>query len=297
MRHPNEIKKRIEPFLGDDDPIFGKHYPLGAEVFFDANKIAEYRIKASIDRGNKAGDLTIFYGCGSSLIELWDQIWYVDIPKDLIQELARKGEAKNIGQEKQNTFGDFYKRSYFVEWPALNRLKKTLLPEIDLLIDLQDIDTPSFISGEYFRLALNEISHSPFRLRPWFYPGPWGGKFMQGHMGLDPNQPNFAWSFEMIVPENGIIIEKEKKRLEFSFDFLMFQENKNILGKNAAKQFKYEWPIRLDYLDTIDGGNLSTQVHPRPNYIRENFGETYTQDETYYIVASKPGANVYLRFN
>ena len=117
---------------------------------------------------------------------------------------------------------------------------------------------------------------------------------MQGHMGLDPNQPNFAWSFEMIVPENGIIVEKNKKRLEFSFDFIMYQENKNVLGKNAAKQFKYEWPIRLDYLDTIDGGNLSTQVHPRPNYIRENFGETYTQDETYYIVASKPGANVYL---
>ncbi len=117
---------------------------------------------------------------------------------------------------------------------------------------------------------------------------------MQGHMGLDPSQPNFAWSFEMIVPENGIILEKEKKRLEFSFDFLMYQENKKVLGKKLAKQFKYEWPIRLDYLDTIDGGNLSTQVHPRPNYIREMFGETYTQDETYYIVASKPDAHVYL---
>lgn len=49
----------------------------------------------------------------------------------------------------------------------------------------------------------------------------------------------------------------------------MFQENRRVLGENAAVQFKYEWPIRFDYLDTIDGGNLSTQVHPRPDYIRK----------------------------
>ncbi|MEO8399361.1 MAG: class I mannose-6-phosphate isomerase, partial [Ignavibacteriaceae bacterium] len=199
-----------------------------------------------------------------------------------------------IGEDDFFSFSEFYKRSYFVEWPALNRFKKMLLPEIDLFVDFQNLNNPSSIGGKDFRAALKELSHSPFRLRPWFYPGPWGGKFMQGHMGLDPSQPNFAWSFEMIVPENGIILEKDKKKLEFSFDFLMYQENKNVLGKNAAKQFKYEWPIRLDYLDTIDGGNLSTQVHPRPNYIRENFGETFTQDETYYIVAVKPDAQVYI---
>ena len=176
----SEIRKRIEQFLGGDDPIFGKHYPLGPEVFFDAKKLAEYRIKSSVARGDKIGNLTIIYGCGSSLIELWEQLWYIDIPKDLVQELARKGDAKNIGDESPSTFGDFYKRSYFVEWPALNRLKKQLLPNIDLLIDIQDIEKPTFISGDEFRLTLNDLAHSPFRLRPWFYPGPWGGNLCRG---------------------------------------------------------------------------------------------------------------------
>jgi len=289
-----EIYDRIEKFLGGNDPIFGKHYPLGPEYLFDADKISEFRITSSIRRGTKSNKLTIIYGTGASLIEQFDKLWYIDVPKDYIQEYARRGELTNLGSTETASFGSFYKRSYFVEWPALNRLKKQVVPSLDLFIDLQNPEEPTAINGDDFRNALKEISETPFRLRPWFFPGPWGGKFMQGHMGLDPEAPNFAWSFEMIVPENGIIIEKDNVTLEFSFDCLMYLYNRNVLGNDASKQFKYEWPVRFDYLDTIDGGNLSVQVHPQPDYIRKEFGETFTQDESYYICASKPGSQVYL---
>jgi mannose-6-phosphate isomerase class I len=289
-----EIYNRIEPFLGGDDRIFGTHYPFGPEVFFGVAQIARMRIQASILRGASAGQLTIFYGTGASLIEIWDQLWYLDIPKDVIQENARNGKTFNIGMSAGPGFEPFYKRSYFVDWPALNRQKQRLLPNIDLLIDFQDAENPVMISGDDFRLNLSELAQSAFRVRPWFYPGPWGGKYIQNHICIHPEAPNIAWSFEIIVPENGIVLDDADHQLEFSFDFLMYQENKRVLGKQAAAQFLYEWPIRLDYLDTIDGGNLSTQVHPRPNFIRENFGETYTQDESYYILNAKPGARVYL---
>jgi mannose-6-phosphate isomerase class I len=44
----------------------------------------------------------------------------------------------------------------------------------------------------------------------------------------------------------------------------------------------------------MSGTNLSCQVHPRLDYIRDEFGEPITQDETYYIVTCTPGARVYL---
>lgn len=289
----DEIHSRIEPFLGGDDRTFGKHYPLGLEGMFDPVKLSELRIDISIERTDKSGKLWIIYGSGAGLTEQWDELWYIDMPKDFIQERFREGRIGNLSTSKKCGFEEFYKRSYFVEWPMLNRQKKAILPVLDIFIDFTDTESPKFIEGVEFRTALEKLSETPFRVKPWFYPGPWGGQYMKGHMGLDAEKPNFAWSFELIVPENGILISSGEMKLEFSFDCLMFAQNNNVLG-NAANQFKYEWPIRFDYLDTIDGGNLSTQVHPRPDYIKKNFGETYTQDETYYIVNAKEDAKVYL---
>lgn len=44
----------------------------------------------------------------------------------------------------------------------------------------------------------------------------------------------------------------------------------------------------------MNGGNLSLQVHPIIDYIQQNFGMHYTQDESYYILDAKDDACVYL---
>jgi mannose-6-phosphate isomerase class I len=69
---------------------------------------------------------------------------------------------------------------------------------------------------------------------------------------------------------------------------------REILGEDVAARFRTEFPIRLDYLDTIEGGHLSLQCHPREEYAREVFGLGYTQLESYYVLETTPGAKIFL---
>lgn len=189
-----------------------------------------------------------------------------------------------------------YKCFYFVDWPALNRHKADLLPGLDLIVDGQRPASPAFMSGDDLRAGLTRMSRNYFRARPWFEPGPWGGQWIKEHIPRVPSEvPNYAWSFELIAPENGLTFESDGARLEVSFDFLMYQDHEAVLG-TSAQRFGFAFPIRFDFLDTVKGGNLSLQCHPRANFIRRHFGELFTQDETYYILACEPGAQVYLGF-
>jgi mannose-6-phosphate isomerase class I len=75
---------------------------------------------------------------------------------------------------------------------------------------------------------------------------------------------------------------------------LVFQHPHELLGEAVHARFGTEFPIRFDFLDTMEGGNLSFQVHPLTEYIQEKFGMAYTQDESYYMLDAKEDGCVYL---
>lgn len=284
-----EILKQIGPFLGGEDPIFGKRYPGHLADFFDPEALHSL---APVEEG----DVSILYGTGASLAEWEAPLMYIDVPKNEIQYRSRAGSIRNLGMEAPADPKSMYKQFYFVDWVVLNRQKAQIVHKIDFIVDGQRPDMPVMMTGDHFRMTLSRMSRNYFRVRPWFEPGAWGGQWCKRHIPqLPKNVQNYAWSFELIAPENGIMFSVNGKRLEVSFDWLMYQNHRNVLGE-AADLFGYEFPIRFDFLDTVEGGNLSVQCHPRLEYCRDHFGESITQTETYYILDHKPGAKVYLGF-
>jgi mannose-6-phosphate isomerase class I len=289
LRPENEISSLAAPFLGGEDPIFGYRANIKLSEYFDSEKMNNMALDVS-------ADINIIYGTGASESGIDGLLVYFDLPKNELQYRMRANEVTNLGLNTPKDHKQMYKHFYFVDWPILNTEKKKLLPHISIIVDQQRPGNPVWMSGENLRRGLKKMSESYFRVRPWFEPGVWGGQWMKDRF-KDLNQvvPNYAWSFEMIVPENGLLFESDGALLEVSFDMLMFQEKENILGK-AAKRFEYEFPIRFDFLDTFQGGNLSVQCHPKTDYIKKEFGENFTQDETYYILDTGEDAEVYLGF-
>lgn len=288
FKDENDVDKMIESNLGGNDPLFGYRYEGKLIDFFDQKKLMKLKAGQS--------DLTIIYGCGAFLTGLNGIKVYIDLPKNELQFRARAGSITNLGAEKPFHPKKMYKRFYFIDWIVLNRHKEEYLHQMDWIVDGQRAEMPLMISRTDLSNGIREMSCNFFRVRPWFEPGVWGGQYLKKLCsGLAQNVPNYAWSFELIVPENGLIFVSDDKFLEVSFEFLMYHDPKAILGR-GTERFGTEFPIRIDYLDTIEGGNLSIQCHPRTEYLKKEFGENFTQDETYYIMECKPESSVYLGF-
>ena len=134
----------------------------------------------------------------------------------------------------------------------------------------------------------------PFRVVPFFDPGPWGGQWMKEVCDLDRETVNFAWCFDCVPEENSLLLKFSNALFEIPSIDLVFYQPRQLLGEAVHGRFGDEFPIRFDFLDTMNGGNLSLQVHPLTEYIQEKFGMNYTQDESYYLLDAEPGAFVYL---
>jgi hypothetical protein len=111
---------------------------------------------------------------------------------------------------------------------------------------------------------------------------------------LPHDAPNHAWCFDCVPEENSLLLGFGSACLELPAIDVTFLHPRELLGDFVYSRFGAEFPIRFDFLDTMGGGNLSLQVHPRKQYIRQQFGMNYTQDESYYLLDAVSDGSAYL---
>jgi len=288
--------EKIETMVFPDvtnDRIFGYLTRLNLENYFDPEKVAHAR--KMIDEVEN-GTLLIF-GPGAAFVAPdCDLLIYADMARWEIQLRMRTHEVDNLGLKNRN-IDDWmllYKQGYFVDWRVLDRWKKKTMPQWDFVLDTNDRNSPKLIEAKAVREALKMAISRPFSVVPFFDPGPWGGQWMKNNCNLDQSPDNYAWCFNCVPEENSLLLKSGEHTIEIPSINLVFAHPKELLGEPVHARFGDEFPIRYDFLDTIDGGNLSLQVHPLTEYIQEKFGMHYTQDESYYLFMTKPGAQVYL---
>ncbi|CAD7560864.1 mannose-6-phosphate isomerase, class I [Citrobacter europaeus] len=293
-----ESARRDEQALHDllarnltDDRVFGVLSCHHLDEFFDSDKLSQLR--QQIDAVSEG--LVVVYGSGAALAHPGDVLVYADLPRWEIQQRMRHNGLGNWGAENQDE--DIlrrYKRAFFIEWRVFDKHKTPLLKRADYLLDTTVENSPAMVSGDALRAGLQQTTQQPFRVAPFFDPGVWGGQWMKQRFDLDPSAPNYAWCFDCVPEENSLLLRFGNVRIEIPSQDLVLTCPRPLLGEKVHARFGAEFPIRFDFLDTIGGQNLSFQVHPLTEYIQQQFGMHYTQDESYYILEAEPDAMVYL---
>ncbi len=293
FKSETEIEQLVAPDLGGNDPVFGYLGRLEMKDFPDAAKAEAIRQKMD---GLHEGIILIVGPAAALLATHPDIFIYADMPRWEGQLRQRRNEVSNLGVENKELKASLqYKRSFFIDWRVCDRLKQQTMERWDFLLDTTNLAQPKLITGAAHLAALRHTVTRPFRVVPFFDPGPWGGQWMKEVCDLDRSQSNYAWCFDCVPEENSLLLEfAGGVRVEIPSINLVFNQPNALLGEPVYGRFGAEFPIRFDFLDTMGGGNLSFQVHPTIEFAREHFGIQYTQDESYYMLDAGEDAVVYL---
>ena len=285
------IEQKVAPFNGGEDPIFGWMTNLRMPDFIDAHKAQALAAEIdAIDTG-----LIIVIGTGASLIHPGDLLVYADLARWESQLRMRRNEISNLGIEnKELKWSLQYKRAYFTDWRVCDRLKRDLMLRWDFVLDTHIPSEPRLADGDSIRGALKIATTRPFRVVPFFDPAPWGGQWIKEACDVDRSAQNYGWGFDCVPEENSLMVKFGETLMELPSINLVFQEPRALLGDKVHARFGDEFPIRFDFLDTIEGGNLSFQVHPLTEYIQHHFGMQYTQDESYYYLDADSEGCMYI---
>ncbi|MCX5536974.1 class I mannose-6-phosphate isomerase [Streptomyces sp. NBC_00006] len=279
---PADIRARVGHPEGADDPYFRNLAENPLDDLFDTVPTPEA----------PTGGLLVVYGPGAALVA-HDLLWYADVPKRHAEAATVAGTpGTNLGLpgEKPDP-----RRLFYTDWPMLDRHRDTLAPRIDGWLDLQDPGNPTWLDGPGLRATCAALARQPVRTRPFFNSTPWGGHWAQNELGFNSGSRNTALGYELIAPEAGILVGTgPEAQVEVPFQLMCALEPDRVLGEEPHARFGTSFPIRFDYLDTVGGGNLSLHCHPQETYMREKFGWSYTQHETYYMSIGSPDTKVFL---
>ena len=257
----DEIRRRTAASAPPGDPVFGRIFEGKLVDLF-----GELPERLESDSG-----VVVVFGPGSALVE-HDLLWYADLPKREALTAVRRGEAANVGQPAGEPGSE--QRLLFVDWPVLDRHKQTVLPQLDRYIDLSDAGTPRSLDGETLRRSLHQLAGRPFRTRPTFLPGPWGGQWLRDVLGISTEAPNLAWSYELITPESGILLGTDES-VEVGFELLMAAEAERVLEPSSrsgsASRFRSG---STTWTPWAEATSQSSAIQPRSTCARHSVSRT-----------------------
>ena len=296
-----KITEMLKSYLPEDrelDPVllYGRRYEAGYTGLQDEKKVIALKQTLAAEKG------IIVYGRGALSPELQDcydvRIWVDVTPRTAVLNY-KYGQVRNYGAGEDLPFNLMMRRNYYVDFETAVDLRWQLIRsgKIDLYIVADEPNNMQMLAFDELKAMFEELCDRPFRCRPVYLEGVWGGFYVHKLRHLPKEMRNCAWVFDMIPMEVSIVAKTEAYEFEAPFFTFVMVMGKKLLGKRAYKQFGGYFPIRFNYDDTYhSNGNMSVQCHPDAEYVMKNHGELGRQDESYYVCITAQGAKTFLGF-
>ena len=301
-----EIDDMIDPLLIWDtevDPtlLYGKIYKGGYEGILDEDKTKAFEEKVAGLR-NGSGKVVAVYGYGCLIPrfrDLYDVKCFFDLtPKTSILRI-RRGEYSNIGKERPDLINRVIRRCYYCDFEMSVCSRRELLKNsaIDFYFLSDDPQNIQMLPFGAFADICAQLVKYPFRAKPCYLEGVWGGSYMKKLRNLPDNMRNAAWVFDFIPMEVSVLVEVGNEKLDINFCSFVCKEGVNLMGEGCVNKFYGYFPIRFNWDDSYHStGNMSIQCHSGSAYNREHYGEFGRQDESYYVCVTGHDAKTFIGF-
>ncbi|WP_295935687.1 class I mannose-6-phosphate isomerase [uncultured Alistipes sp.] len=308
LKSEQELDRMINPYLDWDrekDPtlLYGRLFKGQYEDLYDAAKFDGFKKRiVALKTPVESGKVVIVYGSGcliEALRDNYDMKCYFDVtPKESILRI-RRGQYANLGDRTAKPANQVIRRSYYVDFELAVHLRGELLrgDVLDYYLATDKPDHVQLIPMTALCEIFSALATYPFRCKPVYLEGVWGGTYVKKLRNLPDSMRNCAWVFDLIPMEVSIVVEAGLEKLEFPFFAFVQKKGAAIMGDKCVSKFGGYFPIRFNYDDSYhSNGNMSIQVHSGSEYNKANFDELGRQDESYYVVVAGHDAKTFVGF-
>ena len=305
MKTGEEIDSIIDPLLIWDkkiDPtlLYGKVYHGGYIGLMDAPKTLSF--KKAVSALKAPGRIVAVYGYGCLAKEIRDiydiRGWFDLTPMNTMLRI-RAGEYANLGKKHTGIINRTIRRCYYCDFENAVQLRKELFASGNLDWYFLDNDRQNLqmMPFETFADICAQLVKYPFRAKPCYLEGVWGGSYMKKLRNLPEKMRNAAWVFDFIPMEVSVLVQAGSEQLDINYCSFVHKEGVNLMGETCVKKYQGYFPIRFNWDDSYHStGNMSIQCHSGGAFNVENYNEFGRQDESYYVVITGHEAKTFIGF-
>ena len=276
-----EIEARTASPLLPDDPDFA--------TLTDADLADLLSIPVVV---RPAAGVLLVHGPGAALAP-HDVLWFADLPKRFAETAVNEGTGRNLGMPASHGRATT-RRLYYTDWPIQDRHRDAVAPRVDRYFDAQDPANPGSIDGSSAR-DTRRPGPPPVSGRAAVPGRQLGRPLGPARPGDEPRREEHRYRLRPARAREQRAARRPGRAVDRgSLPAGGRPPSRAPAWPRGPGDVRHSFPIRFDYLDTIDGGNLSVHCHPMTDYMRHIFGWPYTQHENYYLMVNSPESRVFL---